>query len=59
MKSRSEISRLDIHAYPQITVSLGVSSYPDDGLYIHDVFIASDKALLKAKLSGKNCAISC
>ena len=58
-KVRSEISRLDNQAYPQITVSLGVSSYPDDGLYIHDVIIASDKALLKAKLSGKNCTISC
>lgn len=58
-KIRSEISQLDNRAYPQITVSLGVSSYPDDGRYIHDVIIASDKALLKAKQSGKNCTISC
>ncbi|OLN28784.1 GGDEF domain-containing protein [Desulfosporosinus metallidurans] len=58
-KIRSEISRLDNQAYPQITVSLGVSSYPDDGRYIHDVIVASDKALLKAKQSGKNCTISC
>lgn len=58
-KIRSEISQLDNQAYPQITVSLGVSSYPDDGQYIHDVIIASDKALLKAKQSGKNCTISC
>jgi len=58
-KIRSEISLLDNQAYSQITVSLGVSSYPDDGRYIHDVIIASDKALLKAKQSGKNCTISC
>jgi len=58
-KIRSEISQLDHQAYPQITVSLGVSSYPDDGRYIHDVIIASDRALLKAKQSGKNCTISC
>ncbi|HBW38827.1 MAG: diguanylate cyclase [Peptococcaceae bacterium BRH_c23] len=57
-KIRSEISRLDNQAYPQITVSLGVSSYPDDGRYIHDLIVASDKALLKAKHSGKNCSIS-
>ncbi|GAB6151367.1 GGDEF domain-containing protein [Desulfosporosinus burensis] len=57
-KIRSEISRLDNQPYPQITVSLGVSSYPDDGRYIHDVIVASDKALLKAKHSGKNCSIS-
>lgn len=58
-KIRSEISRLDNQAYPQITVSLGVASYPDDGRYIHDVIVASDKARLKAKQSGKNCTISC
>ena len=57
-KIRSEISQLDNQAYPQITVSLGVSSYPDDGQYIHDVIVASDQALLKAKNSGKNCTIS-
>lgn len=57
-KIRSEISQLDNQPYPQITVSLGVSSYPDDGRYIHDVIVASDKALLKAKHSGKNCSIS-
>ena len=58
-KIRSEISQLDNQAYPQITVSLGVSSYPDDGRYIHEVIVASDKALLKAKQSGKNCTRSC
>ena len=58
-KIRLEISRLDHQAYPQITVSLGISSYPDDGRYIHEVIVASDKALLKAKQSGKNCTRSC
>lgn len=58
-KIRTEISQLDNQAYPQITVSLGVSSYPDDGRYIHDVIVASDKALLIAKQSGKNCTVSC
>ncbi len=58
-KIRSEINQIDNQAYPQITVSLGVSSYPDDGRYIQDVIVASDKALLKAKKSGKNCTISC
>jgi diguanylate cyclase len=58
-KIRSAISQLDHQAYPQITVSLGVSSYPDDGLLINDLIVASDKALLKAKQSGKNRTISC
>lgn len=58
-KIRLEISQLEHQAYPQITVSLGISSYPDDGRYIHDVIVASDKALLMAKQSGKNCTISC
>ncbi|MHB8077128.1 GGDEF domain-containing protein [Desulfosporosinus fructosivorans] len=58
-KIRSAISQLDHQVYPQITVSLGVSSYPDDGLLINDLIVASDKALLKAKQSGKNRTISC
>lgn len=57
-KIRLEISKLDNQEFPQITLSLGVSSYPDDGRYIQDILIASDKALLKAKLSGKNCTVS-
>ncbi|WP_242833085.1 GGDEF domain-containing protein [Desulfosporosinus acidiphilus] len=57
-KIRTEISRLANTPYPQITVSLGVSSYPDDASNIHDVVVASDKALLMAKQSGKNCAIA-
>lgn len=57
-KIRSEISRLPNTPYPQITVSLGISSYPEDASNIHDVIVASDKALLLAKQSGKNCAIA-
>ncbi|MDP4160635.1 MAG: hypothetical protein Q8911_12895 [Bacillota bacterium] len=37
---------LDNGPYPQITISLGVSSYPDDGKTIHDLIVASDQALL-------------
>lgn len=57
-KIRSEIFELDNQEFPRITVSSGVSSYPDDGCFIKDVIAASDKALLKAKQSGKNCIIS-
>jgi diguanylate cyclase (GGDEF)-like protein len=57
-KIRLEISLINNEPYPQITVSLGVSSYPENGPNIHDIIIASDKALLKAKQSGKNCTIS-
>jgi diguanylate cyclase len=56
---RSKISGLDNGSYPQITISLGVSSYPDDGESIHDLIVASDHALLRAKQSGKNCTVSC
>ena len=58
-KIRLEISQIDNLAYPQITASLGVSSFPDDGCNICDVVVASDKALLTAKQNGKNCIISC
>ncbi|KGK91995.1 diguanylate cyclase [Desulfosporosinus sp. HMP52] len=56
---RSEISGLDNGSYPQITISLGVSNYPDDGESIHDLIVASDQALLRAKQRGKNCTVLC
>ncbi|WP_075618414.1 diguanylate cyclase [Paenisporosarcina indica] len=37
-----------------ITVSAGVSSYPDNGLTIHDLYNAADMALLEAKATGRN-----
>lgn len=37
-----------------ITVSVGVSSYPDNGLTIHDLYNAADMALLEAKSTGRN-----
>lgn len=58
-KVRSKISGLDNESYPQITISLGVSSYPHDGETIHDLIVASDQALLRAKQSGKNCTVLC
>lgn len=37
-----------------ITVSIGVSSYPDNGLTIHDLYNAADMVLLEAKATGRN-----
>jgi diguanylate cyclase (GGDEF)-like protein len=38
-----------------ITVSLGVSTYPNDALDAHGLVRAADQALYKAKGLGKNC----
>jgi len=38
-----------------ITVSVGVSSYPDNGLTINDLYNAADMALLESKANGRNC----
>jgi len=51
---RRDISTLDNSPYPQITVSLGISSYPDDGMNVQEILIKSDEALLSAKSQGKN-----
>ncbi|MBB6215448.1 diguanylate cyclase [Anaerosolibacter carboniphilus] len=57
-KIRFNVSGLDNSPYPEITVSLGVSSHGEDGHYLDDVLIAGDKALLKAKSRGKNCVVA-
>jgi diguanylate cyclase len=53
-KIRENISSIDNSPQPSITISLGVASYPEDGEDISTVIKLSDKALLKAKKSGKN-----
>jgi len=42
----------------QITVSIGVSSYPRDCLSHGDLLIAADKALYAAKASGRNRVVT-
>lgn len=57
-KIRININRLDNYPYPSISVSLGVSNYPEDGNEFCEIFRACDKALLIAKKSGKNRALA-
>jgi len=43
--------------FPKITVSIGVSSFPEDGSRKSDLIKAADEALYEAKRSGKNRVI--
>lgn len=51
---RTNISGLDNSPYPRISVSIGISTYPEDADNIRTVVEKSDKALLAAKSKGKN-----
>ncbi|WP_425805106.1 GGDEF domain-containing protein [Desulfitobacterium sp. Sab5] len=53
-KIRLNITELDNSPFPPITISLGISSYPEDGTEINEIIELSDNALLTAKRSGKN-----
>ncbi|MBK5247174.1 MAG: GGDEF domain-containing protein [Peptostreptococcaceae bacterium] len=53
-KIRDNISSIDNSPQSSITISLGRASYPEDGEDISTIIKLSDKALLKAKKSGKN-----
>ena len=60
----AERIRIDIQKYPflnkevfphkQLTVSLGIATFPQDGLLPADLITASDKSLYQAKNKGKN-----
>jgi len=60
----AERIRTDIQKYPflneeifphqQLTVSLGIATFPENGLLAADLITASDKALYRAKNKGKN-----
>lgn len=51
---RTSISGLDNSPYPKISVSIGISTYPEDSDSIRKVVEKSDRALLAAKSKGKN-----
>ena len=42
--------------YPEVQISgsIGISVYPDDGSYLEDLYAQADAALYKAKRKGKN-----
>ncbi len=60
----AERIRMDIQKYPfldekifpgkQLTVSLGIATFPKDGLLAADLITTSDKSLYQAKSKGKN-----
>jgi len=60
----AERIRMDIQKYPflneeifpnrQLTVSLGVATYPENGVLAADLITTSDKSLYQAKKEGKN-----
>lgn len=53
-KIRLNISELDNSPFQSITISLGISSCPEDGTEIDKIIEVSDFALLTAKKLGKN-----
>lgn len=56
-KIRISISEIDNSPLPSITISLGVASCPEDSTNFSEIIVASDNALLTAKMSGKNCTL--
>lgn len=55
---RASVLKQDVGAYPCISLSLGISTCPEDGQVISDIIKASDMALLAAKSSGKNKSVA-
>ncbi len=58
---REEIASTQVRyvhgALPKVTISAGVSTYPDHGLSPQVLLKQADEALYKAKASGRNCVV--
>jgi diguanylate cyclase (GGDEF)-like protein len=52
---REQVSARVIIGTSLVTVSLGIASWPVDGLNVNDIIAAADAALYKAKRNGGNC----
>jgi len=49
-----KFSHKEAFPHKNLTVSIGVSAYPEDGLSAPQLIVSADKALYKAKNKGKN-----
>lgn len=54
IRSNVEWAYKDRKEVPQVTCSIGVSTYPEDALAYDDLFKIADKMLYRAKEKGKN-----
>jgi diguanylate cyclase (GGDEF)-like protein len=51
---REKFSEIDLGELPNITISLGIAAYPDDGTEIEDLLKKADAAMYAAKQAGRN-----
>lgn len=51
---RKKFSRLKFENFPQITISLGIATYPFDGKQPEDLLKKADAAMYAAKRAGRN-----
>lgn len=54
---RAKFSEIDLGELPNITISLGIAAYPDDGAEIEDLLKKADAAMYAAKQAGRNKAM--
>jgi len=53
-KIRISVEEMNNFNYPQITISMGISTFPNEGSDIKNVIKQADDALRIAKEQGKN-----
>ena len=51
---RSQFAKLKLEKFPQITISLGIATYPFDGTQLEDLIKNADAAMYAAKRAGRN-----
>jgi diguanylate cyclase (GGDEF)-like protein len=51
---RKQFSDLKLEDFPQITISLGIATYPIDGTQLEDLIKKADAAMYAAKRAGRN-----
>jgi diguanylate cyclase (GGDEF)-like protein len=51
---RKQFAELKLENFPQITISLGIATYPFDGTDLEDLIKKADSAMYAAKRAGRN-----
>ena len=54
---RENLAKIELDNLPQITMSLGMATYPNDGTEIEDLIKKADTAMYAAKQAGRNKSV--
>ena len=55
---RDGVAKIEFDSMEGLTISMGISTYPDDAQEVEDLITKADQALYQAKRAGRDCVVA-